>query len=321
MLNLAHWKLLVAVADAGSISKAAERSSITQSGASQAITQLEEALGVQLFIRERRRTTATAIGAKVLEHAREMLARLEAIQAVANDARGLRTGRIRLASFPSVFARLLPPLVRTFRRLHPGIEIVALEGSDVEVESWLQAETVDLGVVMNPGPEQEGLSLGRDTWVAVVPKQHALGKLLTGSKVALSALVGEPFILATGGCTVNAGSLARSAGLSLTNVRVTVHDWLSAFNLVREGLGIALMPESTLPEDQRGTRIIHLKIPIYRNFTLVCSRSAALSPAVHAFLSLIAAGPSGYSVSKKAPKSRRSGDERNSRTRAGKRHA
>ena len=54
MMNLLHWRLLVAVADAGNISRAAEEIGMTQSGASQAIAQLEASLGFPLVTRERR---------------------------------------------------------------------------------------------------------------------------------------------------------------------------------------------------------------------------------------------------------------------------
>ena len=151
MMNLLHWRLLVAVADAGNISRAAEEIGMTQSGASQAIAQLEAALGFPVFTRERRYIGVTALGGQVVEHARNMLSQLNAIRELADESRGLNRGRIRLASFPSVTSTLLPGLLRDFKRLHPGIEVVILEGSDEEVEEWLAADTVELGVVMNPG--------------------------------------------------------------------------------------------------------------------------------------------------------------------------
>src|SRR5690348_12997096 len=62
MTNLMHWRLLVAIADTGSVSSAAERCGITQSGASQAISQLEDMLGIRVLVRDRRKTTVTSIG-------------------------------------------------------------------------------------------------------------------------------------------------------------------------------------------------------------------------------------------------------------------
>jgi len=73
MMNLLHWRLLVAVADAHNISRAAEEIGMTQSGASQAIAQLEASLGFPVFTRERRYIGVTALGVQVVEHARSMV--------------------------------------------------------------------------------------------------------------------------------------------------------------------------------------------------------------------------------------------------------
>lgn len=80
MMNLLHWRLLVAVADAGNISRAAEEIGMTQSGASQAIAQLEASLGFPVFTRERRYIGITALGEQVVEHARNMLSQLNVIR-------------------------------------------------------------------------------------------------------------------------------------------------------------------------------------------------------------------------------------------------
>jgi DNA-binding transcriptional LysR family regulator len=284
MMNLTHWRLLVAVADARNISRAAEQVGITQSGASQAVAQIEASLGAQLFVRERRDIGITAFGEQVLLHARAMLAQFDAIRALSDSAQGLHAGRIRLACFPSVLARVLPSLLSAFKRRHPGIDVVALEGTDEEVEEWLAEDTIELGVVLNPAPERQAIIIGRDAWVAVVPVNHPLGRRSSEQGVALSELVDEPFVLATGGCSIHAQSLAGQAGLQLNDIRVTVRDLASAAVLVREGLGVAVIPESALPDDQRGLRVMQLQPRAYREFGLVCSRAGRDSAAVQAFL-------------------------------------
>ncbi|MRW90780.1 LysR family transcriptional regulator [Duganella sp. FT80W] len=284
MMNLTHWRLLLAVAEARNISRAAAQVGISQSGASQAIAQLEAALGSQLFVRERRDVSVTAFGEQVMTHARAMLAQFDGIRALADGARGLATGRIRLASFPSVLGAMLPDMLRAFRRRYPGIDVVALEGTDVEVEEWLAAGTVELGVVLNPAPERQAVLLGRDAWMAVLPGAHPLGRRSSEQGVALSELADEPFVLATGGCHVHAQSLATQAGLMLSDIRVTVRDLASAAVLVREGLGVSVIPESALPEDRRGLRVMQLQPPAYREFGLVCSEAGRASAAVQALL-------------------------------------
>lgn len=284
MMNLTHWRLLVAVADLGNITHAAEQVGITQSGASQAIAQIETALGIRIFVRDRRNVTLTAVGEAVIDHARTMYNHLEEIRGLAKEYLGVNNGHIRLACFPSIISTILPPLLRNFQRRHPNIELVALEGTDQEVEEWLASDTVDLGVVLNPSAERSVVQLGRDAWVAVVPNGHALGRRATETGVALPELASEPFILATGGCHVNAQSLMAEADLRLADIRVTVRDWGSACVLVKEGLGVALVPESTLPKDTRGLRIMPLNPSIHRTFSLACSKSGRSSLAAQALI-------------------------------------
>lgn len=281
MMNLLHWRLLVAVADARNISRAAETTGMTQSGASQAIAQLESSLGFPVFVREHRHIGVTALGEQVIEHARTMLSQLNAIRALADERRGLKGGRLRLASFPSVTSTLLPGLLRNVKRLHPGMEVVVLEGTDEEVEAWLAADTVELGVVMNPAPGRADVILGEDAWVVVMPSRYPQAD---ANGITLQKLADQPFVLATGGCVVNGKSLIEQAGFQLSDVRVKVRDWISACMLVREGMGVALVPESALPTELRGLRVVPVTPAIHRKFGLVCSSSGKASEATQAFL-------------------------------------
>ncbi|CAI8898817.1 MULTISPECIES: LysR family transcriptional regulator [Pseudomonas] len=288
MMNLMHWRLVVAVADHGNITRAAERVGMTQSGASQALALMEQTLGVQLFSRESRQTLPTAIGLPVIEQARVMLGALQTIRQTVDSVRPMLRGTIRLASFPMVLASFLPPLLRQFNRLYPGIEVVALEVSDDEVETLLAAGLVDVGVVLNPAPERNAGPLGRDEWVAVVPTGHPLALRGTEQGVTLQELTALPFVLATGGCSTNARSLAAEACLQLQDVRVEVREWSSAFTLVRENLGVTLVPEMTLPVDRQGLRVIALQPPVERVFSLVLPAGQTASAAVQALLDLLA---------------------------------
>lgn len=282
MQNLLHWRLLVAVADSGKITLAANQCGLTQSGASQAIAQLESALNTPLFVRLPHSVTLTQSGARIVIHARAMLAELDAIQHYAREANGAHSGRIRLASFPSAFALLLPPLLRKFRRLYPAIELVQLEGTDQEVENWLALEAADVGIVLNPKEERQSYPLGQDQWLAVAAGTHPLAR--GRQPVDFGALAELPFVLATGGCSLNAQWLAQQAGIALADVRVTVSDWNTALTLVREGVGVSLMPASVIPADAAGICALPLSLPLYRHFGLVCSCTGAGSAPVQTLL-------------------------------------
>lgn len=283
MLNLTHWRLVVSIADTGTISQAAEDVGMTQSGASQAVAQLEKNLGEKIFSRSPRQMVVTAFGEPVIEHARAMLRHHCAICSLANKLDGLESARLKLGSFPSVISTLLPSLLRGFRQRYPEVEVVALEGTDKEVEHWLDHQHIDFGVVLNPEPERHAIVLGRDAWVALLSTSHPLARRATSNGISLSELVHQPFILATGGCTVNAESLARSNALELTDIRIRVQSWDSACALVREGMGIAVVPESVLPKQMKGLRALPLVPSIDRDFGLVRSPDTSANKAANAF--------------------------------------
>lgn len=285
VVNLVQLRALVATEETGSITQAAERIGLTQSGASQAVAALEEYLGVRLVVRGRRGASLTAIGQDIAEHARDALDHLDAIRQRADAARGLERGRLRLASFPSVIPTLLGPLLKKFRLRHPGIEVIALEATDGEVDVLIATGAIDIGVVMDPEPGPDAAMLGEDEWVAVVPMAHRFARR-SGGVVSFTELVIEPFVLATGGCRTHARSLARAANLDLAEVKIEVRDWSSAFAFVREGMGISLVPRLTLPESRRGLKILPLAEPIYRKIGLKIAASSANALLARAFLAL-----------------------------------
>ncbi len=282
-MNLSQLRSLIAVADAGSFSAAAEATGITQSGMSQAVAALEESLGAKLLVRQRHGVELTAFGEQAIHHARAVLDHLEALRQEARSATADEIGSLRIAAFPSVFATVLPPLLRRFRSRHPGIDVIVLETDDREVEEWLTAGSIDIGVVLNPAPERGAVPIGNDAWVAVLPASHPLARRRA---LTLAQLAKEPFVLATGGCHLHAGRLASTAGLSLADIRLEVRDWTSAVALVREGVGVSIVPESTLVERRKGVQAVALDPPISRHFGLMPSTAKACSRSAELFLEL-----------------------------------
>ena len=131
-LELRHLLALVAVAEAGTFSGAAEQLGYTQSAVSQQIGTLERMVGTPLFERPggRRPVRLTAAGEMLLSHARAVLAR---VSSAAADLRALASGEhgeLRVGTLPSIGTKILPRLLGTFRAEWPGIEIVLRESGD-----------------------------------------------------------------------------------------------------------------------------------------------------------------------------------------------
>ncbi|MBO9826779.1 LysR family transcriptional regulator [Xanthomonas sp. A2111] len=271
MMNLIHWRLYVAVVECGSISAGAARCGITQSGASQAIAQMEHVLGAALLLRERGRIRPTPFGTRALEHARAMLVELGQIQALARAQRAPGAASLRVAGFASSRPWLAPRL-RAFERAHPHTGVVWLEGSDEEVEAWLAAGNVDLGVVLDPAPDRDATVFGEDEWLAVLPPALARPQ---ARDIALTELLALPFVLATGGCWLHAQRLAEREGLTIADLRLQVRDWSSAWTLVRDGAGASLLPASVLPAARDGVQVLPLQPRLQRRFALVAAAHVA----------------------------------------------
>src|ERR1700684_3548419 len=123
MLSLNRLQVLRAVLSHGSFSGAAQSLAYTQSAVSQAIGRLEAEVGAQLIVRDRRGVRPTAAGAALAAHAEALLARAGAAEAELAAVLGLRTGSLRLASFPSAGATLIPQAVARFRAAHPRVAL------------------------------------------------------------------------------------------------------------------------------------------------------------------------------------------------------
>ena len=198
LMTFTQLEIFSKVVEMGSFTKAAEVLNMTQSAVSHAISGLEAELGVTLLIRDRKQGIVISdFGRRVLEPIRGILNRIAYIEQEAAAEKGLESGTIRVGSFPSAAARLLPKIMSAFEKLHPNINIVIFEGTDQEIIEWLQTRVIDVGFVAQTALGDEMIPLTTDKMVAVLPKGHVLGVSQT---LSISALANNPFIMSAGGC-------------------------------------------------------------------------------------------------------------------------
>ena len=182
MLNLTRLRVLQEVLARGSFSGAAQSLSYTQSAVSQAIARLEAETGAQLLIRDRRGVRPTAAGAALAAHADAILAQVSAAEADLDAVLGLRGGELRLASFPSAGAALIPEAVARFRALHPGVALSLAEGEPDAIAPRLRAGELDLALLFEfPGGDRRRLAAGlrvvglfEDPMHVALPGDHPL---------------------------------------------------------------------------------------------------------------------------------------------------
>src|SRR3979409_2368795 len=133
MLDTRRLRVLREVANRGSFSSAAEALDYTQSAVSQQIARLEAEVGMTLIERRPRGLRLTAAGEALVEHTDAILARLAAAEAELEALTGLRSGRLRMASFPTAGATLMPLAIAAFSAAHPGVELTLIEGEPQEI--------------------------------------------------------------------------------------------------------------------------------------------------------------------------------------------
>jgi len=250
-MELRHLRYFVAVAEAGHITRAAERLGIQQPPLSQQIRALESELQVQLFRRKPRGVELTQAGRALLAEARSILQQVEhAVGAARRTARG-EAGRVGLGFTSSAsFHPLVPRLIRQYREAHPLVALSLDESGTGELVDALRQERLDAAIVrspIGPVPDITVHAVLEEAMVAALPAGHALARHGAGKTLALEALAAETFILyrrPLGPGLYDAIIAAcQHAGFSPT-IGQEAPRMLATLSLVAAGLGVSLVPDS-----------------------------------------------------------------------------
>ncbi|MFI6769350.1 transcriptional regulator CynR [Streptomyces sp. NPDC050355] len=148
-LELRHLRYLLAVAEHGSFTRAAEDLHISQPTLSQQVKQLERTVGVQLLDRTGRTVRLTDAGEVYVHHAQRALRDLAAAERAVLDVSDLSRGHLRLAATPTFTAYLIGPLVAELHARHPGITLDVKEMTQDRIASRLLADELDLGIAFH----------------------------------------------------------------------------------------------------------------------------------------------------------------------------
>ena len=251
MLNVNRLRILIEVAARGSFSAAAEALSYTQASVSQQIAALELETGVTLLERLPRGVRVTPAGRVLLEYAEGIIARLHAAEAEMAAIAGLRGGQLRMASFPTAGATLLPLAIAIFRAQHPEVELPLAEGEPEEMMPRLSAGEFDIALLFefegtseSPGPEVERTALFEDPMFLALPADHALAQRRT---LRLENLRAEAWIQtsAASPCARHVMRSCHAAGFEPI-VSFESDDYQTVQGLVAAGVGVALIPKLAL---------------------------------------------------------------------------
>ena len=280
-MNFSQLQSFVAVADTGSFTEAAYAIDLTQSAVSHALAALERELGVTVLERNHTGVVAlTHVGRKIIPHVRALLAQAESIQQEAQAERGLTKGRLRLGSIPSISPRLLAGVLTHFQQQYPDIEVVLFEGTLQEVQEWLGTDMIDVGFVHHPAKEEESTHLATDEMQVFVSRRH---RLHARTSVTASELREERFILPRTGCEVPE-IFDQQRGKHGPPIRYQASDGATIVAMVREGLGITILPRGMFPDKLEGIAAITLDPPRRLQIRLAVRSADSVSPAATLFV-------------------------------------
>ena len=280
-MNFAQLRCFVALADTGSFTETAYATHLTQSAVSHSLAALERELGVTLLERNNRGVVAlTGIGRSLLPHVRALLAQADAIEQGARAARGLVKGNLRLGSIPPVASPLLAGVLAHFHQRYPDIDVVLFEGSFEEVEEWLGSNVIDVGVVHHPTKGLASTYLATDELHAFVANGH---RLHGRTSVTIDDLRDESWIARPTGCDLS--TIFEHLGEKhRPPVRFQASEGSTILAMVREGLGVTILPRNLLPGTLEGITAIPLDPPRPLQIGLAVSSMAPASPAAHLFV-------------------------------------
>jgi len=268
---------LLAVAEEGSFTAAADRLRTVQSNVSEHVRQLEAELGVPLLVRGRRGAVPTEFGERVIARARSIRSELEALQQDISMLRGLETGHATLGLVGTVSRTLAPQIVGEMRRIAPGLSLRLTEGASERLAVEVAERELAGAVITEPLSDARLLveHLRDEDLVAIVPEGSGLRDK---TPVALEVIAREACILPPVGNPLRdeLDATARADGVEL-RAPIEVEGIRLIADLVAAGEGVSILPESAASDLGARVRVVRLARMPPRRLALVTARGAQLS--------------------------------------------
>ena len=281
-MELRHLRYFVAVAEALSFTKAAEKLRLAQPSLTRQVRNLEDEIQVQLLDRSNNRVALTDEGRQFLSDSKKLLAL--AAESIANVQRMKRgeNASLNIGYVANIHYGLLPATLGAFRKLSPGVALNLFDMTSGEQFQALDARKIDLGFVgIRPSPAVHALvseCVAHDTMLLVLPTGHALAKK---AKVKLADLASQFFIGMSSkthpGAPEWLAETCRNAGFA-GRILQEADSESTMIQFVADGLGVALLPEQITGLRHDGVVFRPLAPPLLRESTITWRTDNASKP-------------------------------------------
>jgi molybdate transport repressor ModE-like protein len=275
--------LLVDVVRAGSLTAAAARLDYTTSAISQQIAKLEAEAGQPLLERHARGVRLTEAGSALVRRAEKIETHLQAARNELDDIAGLRSGTVRIGTFPTAGASLLPRVVKLFKSRHPAVALTVRSSRFAALRAMLDSREIELSLLWdyewNPvtDPELMVRQLLIDPPALLVSANHRFAKRRS---INMTELAGEQWITREDSHPVGAAleRACTAAGFSPT-VAFAANDYQEAQAMVAVDLGVSMAPRLALSNLRDDVHVIPLRGAPSRRILLVHLAEHRLTPA------------------------------------------
>lgn len=242
--DLVDLRLFINIAEAGNLTRGADRAGLSVGAASMRIKNLEEVLGTQLLVRRSQGVSLTPAGEALLLNARRVFQDLERLHGdLQVFSRGLK-GQVRIFANTTAITEFLPAALGSFLASHPLVDIDLEERLSPEIARAVADSSVDIGILAGNTPTEglEVIPYQRDRLALAVPLGHRLAQ---EPSVDFADVAAESFVSLHRGSAIHGfmDNIAGDLGVGL-HVRIKVSGFESLCRMVEAGVGIGILPES-----------------------------------------------------------------------------
>lgn len=282
-VTLRQLQYAAAVAECLSFRVAAERCHVSQPSLSAQLAQLEDALGVQLFERDKRRVLITAAGRVILDRVADILRATDDLVDQARRASDPLSGSLRIGVIPTISPYLLPKLTAALRGAHPRLTALWIEEKTSALVSMLENGELDTALVAQEAElaDLEREPVGSDVFVLATPKGHPLGKKTTPAK--LSDLRDADVLLLDDGHCLRDQALSYCSRARANELDFRATSLPTLVQVVAGGAGVTLLPTLAIPTEAKRANIILRQFAApapKRTIALVWRKRSPLGPAL-----------------------------------------
>ncbi len=276
-MTLLAYQVFDAVIREQSFLKAAESLNITPSAISHTISSMEKELGFPLFVRSKQGVHLTGYGESLRPYINGVLQSEESLRTAIDQMNGLERGTVKIGTFNSICTTMVPGLIKSFRELHPFIEIEVFQGTYDDVRRWIKNGTVDLGFLSISSAESLPITpLFKDRLVSVMPKGTDIGDK---NYIHMEELRGKGFVSQSESTDADIQNLLKKYGVEV-QTQCHVVDDQSTIAMVEAGLGVCIMPSLLMSTMRSDVDVYPIEPAEYRVIGICSKNENAMSPAV-----------------------------------------